>query len=51
MFLAVLNLDCLIDSNIPPVCSPTAFNFADAAAALHSFPQEAAGVPVCQCLL
>lgn len=42
---------CLIDSNIPLVCSPAAVNFTGAAAALHSFPQEAAGVSVCQCLL
>lgn len=33
------------------VCSPTAVHSAGAAAALHPLPQEAAGVPVCQCFL
>lgn len=49
--IAVKSLVYLFDSDIHPVCSPSAVNLAGAAAVLRSFPQEVAGVPVRQCFL
>lgn len=47
----ITQLDLVIIFNFAAVFSPTAVDSATAASDLHPLFEEAAGVPVCQCLL